>query len=248
MAPAFDQELRELAAEIPEMRARIGIPDQDVFGGSALSLRRAQLNLKSSLQKFREAFQFFVLGMRMLGTDIAYAGRLFGRAVLGNTLKPREVSVRRLPRPAATGSALACCAVLTRLLLPRPALVLRMRCSARTPFPLGCPRVASWGLTPRPPQALRRTIRDLFTIVPFTVIMIIPMTPVGHVFVFGLIQRYFPGFFPSQFNSRRQEMVKRYEELRLQLDQAQEATFQREARVDGSGLSCLPRVYIAQPP
>lgn len=29
----------------------------------------------------------------------------------------------------------------------------------------------------------------------------------GHVLIFGFIQRYFPGFFPSQFSSRRQELM-----------------------------------------
>ena len=78
------------------MRARLGIPDQDVFGGSGLSLRKAQLELKSSVTKLTDAINFFGLGIKMLGTDIGYAGSLFGRAALGNTLKPREVSVRPL--------------------------------------------------------------------------------------------------------------------------------------------------------
>ena len=45
--------------------------------------------------------------------------------------------------------------------------------------------------------------------VPFAIILIAPITPVGHVLVFGFLQRYFPGFFPSQFTSRRQaQMIK----------------------------------------
>jgi hypothetical protein len=43
----------------------------------------------------------------------------------------------------------------------------------------------------------------------------------GHVLVFGFIQRYFPGFFPTQFTSRRQEIMARYEELQRQLAVAQ---------------------------
>lgn len=35
--------------------------------------------------------------------------------------------------------------------------------------------------------------------------------------VFGFLQKYFPGFFPSQFSSRRQELFIRYEGLRAQL-------------------------------
>jgi hypothetical protein len=79
-------------------------------------------------------------------------------------------------------------------------------------------------------QALRRTVKDCFTFIPFTIILIIPLTPLGHVLVFGFIQRYFPNFFPSQFNARRQEMVKRYEELRQELIKAQEAADNDEVR------------------
>lgn len=81
-------------------------------------------------------------------------------------------------------------------------------------------------------QALRRTVKDCFTFIPFTIILIIPLTPLGHVLVFGFIQRYFPNFFPSQFNTRRQEMIKRYEELRQELIQAQEAAENTEVRSD----------------
>jgi hypothetical protein len=37
-------------------------------------------------------------------------------------------------------------------------------------------------------NAIRRTGKDLLTIIPFTIILIIPLTPVGHVFVFSFIQ------------------------------------------------------------
>ncbi len=63
--------------------------------------------------------------------------------------------------------------------------------------------------------ALRRTARDILTFIPFTIILIIPLTPLGHVLVFGFIQRYFPGFFPSQFTKQRQEIMMRYEELQV---------------------------------
>jgi hypothetical protein len=59
-------------------------------------------------------------------------------------------------------------------------------------------------LRPREVTALRRTARDLLSFIPFTIILIIPLSPVGHVLVFGFIQKYFPGFFPSQFSQRRQ--------------------------------------------
>lgn len=43
------------------------------------------------------------------------------------------------------------------------------------------------------------------------IILIIPLTPVGHVFVFGAIQRFYPDFFPSMFTERRQNLLQLYE-------------------------------------
>jgi len=60
---------------------------------------------------------------------------------------------------------------------------------------------------------LRRTGRDLLTLLPFTFILILPLTPVGHVLVFSFIQRYFPDFFPSTFSEKRQQRMKRYESI-----------------------------------
>ena len=46
--------------------------------------------------------------------------------------------------------------------------------------------------------------------VAFIIILLIPLSPVGHVFVFGAIQRFFPDFFPSCYTERRQNLVKLY--------------------------------------
>ena len=71
-------------------------------------------------------------------------------------------------------------------------------------------RAAQGGtLKPREVQALRRTVLDFLTFIPFAIILIIPLTPVGHVLIFGFIQKYFPGLYPSQFTQRRQEIMKR---------------------------------------
>ena len=77
------------------------------------------------------------------------------------------------------------------------------------PWPIPGIAWAGTSLKPREVMALRRTARDMLAFVPFTVILIAPITPVGHVLVFGFVQRYFPGFFPTQFSSRRQELVMR---------------------------------------
>lgn len=70
-------------------------------------------------------------------------------------------------------------------------------------------------LVPRDVRVLRRTLKDLSTTIPFVVILLIPLTPVGHVFVFGAIQRFFPDFFPSCYTERRQNLVKLYASAEL---------------------------------
>lgn len=71
--------------------------------------------------------------------------------------------------------------------------------------------VGGYTLRPREVRTLRRTLRDIVTFVPFVIILIIPLTPVGHVLVFGAIQRFFPDFFPSMFTERRQNLLELYE-------------------------------------
>ena len=77
-------------------------------------------------------------------------------------------------------------------------------------------------LNRREVTSIRRTSRDLLTFVPFIAILVTPLTPVGHVLVFSFLQRYFPGLFPSQFTDKRQQLMRKYEELREQLRQAEE--------------------------
>ena len=43
------------------------------------------------------------------------------------------------------------------------------------------------------------------------IILLIPLTPIGHVLVFGAIQRFFPDFFPSCFTEQRQNLLQLYE-------------------------------------
>ncbi|CAK0783736.1 hypothetical protein CVIRNUC_006935 [Coccomyxa viridis] len=158
-----EDELARLAVEIPDLRMRLGIGDARVFAGTGWTLVRAQATMGEGAGKIREGIGFFTRGVRLLGSDVSSAGRLFYRAGAGASLRPREV------------------------------------------------------------QALRRTARDLLTFIPFAIILIAPLTPVGHVLIFSFLQKYFPGFFPSQFTSRRQELMTRYEELKKQLAEAQEA-------------------------
>lgn len=58
---------------------------------------------------------------------------------------------------------------------------------------------------------LRRTFKDTITFIPVVIILLIPLSPIGHVLVFGAIQRVFPDFFPSCFTERRQNLLELYE-------------------------------------
>ena len=51
----------------------------------------------------------------------------------------------------------------------------------------------------------------MITFIPVVIILIIPLSPVGHVLVFGAIQRFFPDFFPSCFTEQRQNLLQLYE-------------------------------------
>ena len=66
-------------------------------------------------------------------------------------------------------------------------------------------------LKPREVRTLRRTVKDIVTFIPVIIILLIPLSPVGHVLVFGAIQRFFPDFFPSCFTEQRQNLLQLYE-------------------------------------
>jgi len=69
-------------------------------------------------------------------------------------------------------------------------------------------------LAAREMQICFRAVKDLLVLVPFLVILLIPLSPPGHVFVFSLMQKIFPDFFPSFFTERRQNIRKIYTEIR----------------------------------
>ena len=64
---------------------------------------------------------------------------------------------------------------------------------------------------------LRRTSKDVLVFIPIILLLIAPLTPVGHVAIFAFIQKYFPDIFPSQLSTRRQELMLRYDEIKRQL-------------------------------
>jgi hypothetical protein len=69
-------------------------------------------------------------------------------------------------------------------------------------------------LQPREVQACYRAIKDLLVLVPFLLILAIPMSPPGHFLVFSLILKVYPDFFPSPFTERRQNIMRIYDEIK----------------------------------
>jgi len=145
-----DEELGLIRSNIEELKTRLAIE-----GSLAAPIDYGTIGdvLRDYALKVKAGFDFYGGGTQMLGSDLQYTGRLFLKALKGQTLLPREAS------------------------------------------------------------SFRRTAKDLATLVPFTIILLTPITPVGHVLVFGSIQKFFPEFFPSFFTTKRQNLRRLYSDV-----------------------------------
>ena len=92
-------------------------------------------------------------------------------------------------------------------------------------------------LKAREVNTMRRTGKDVLTLIPFTIILIIPLTPVGHVLVFSFIQRFFPDFFPSCYMEKRLNLRRLYAEIekRSDADMLGEGPWNGMAKMGGGG-------------
>eukprot|EP00793_Prasinoderma_coloniale_P006506 PRCOL_00001336-RA len=175
----LDDEITQLAVELPSLRERLGLPKASMLYESAEDqMLRVRTLARRTVTGVEDAVDFYARGGRMLVEDLGYSARLVGRAVRGTTLRPREV------------------------------------------------------------LALRRTGTDLLALPVCTVILIIPLTPVGHVLVFSFIQKVFPGFFPSQFSEERQETYKRYEAAKNKVKSGASA---EETGAEGATMRAMAR-------
>jgi hypothetical protein len=66
-----------------------------VFGANPFSLTKLRLQARDGAGKVAEGVGFMTRGLRLLSSDVGNAGRLFSKAALGGTLKPREVRAAR---------------------------------------------------------------------------------------------------------------------------------------------------------
>ena len=56
----------------------------------------------------------------------------------------------------------------------------------------------------------KRTAVDVVMLIPYSIIMVVPLTPPGHVFAFSLLKRCFPAAVPSGFTEERQDIYDIY--------------------------------------
>ncbi|XP_018476676.1 uncharacterized protein LOC108847828 isoform X2 [Raphanus sativus] len=69
-------------------------------------------------------------------------------------------------------------------------------------------------LTEKEKKALRRTMTDLASVVPIGVLMLLPVTAVGHAAMLAAIQRYVPGLIPSTYGTERLNLLRQLEKVK----------------------------------
>mmetsp|Transcript_69461 Transcript_69461/g.165582 ORF Transcript_69461/g.165582 Transcript_69461/m.165582 type:complete len:577 (-) Transcript_69461:161-1891(-) len=69
-------------------------------------------------------------------------------------------------------------------------------------------------LQKREANVCRRAVKDLLVLVPFLVLLLIPLSPPGHMLVFSLILKVYPDFVPTPFTEHRQNVMRIYNEIK----------------------------------
>ncbi|KAJ7976167.1 LETM1-like protein [Quillaja saponaria] len=69
-------------------------------------------------------------------------------------------------------------------------------------------------LTEKEKKALRRTLIDLASVVPIGILMLLPVTAVGHAAMLAAIQRYVPALIPSTYAPERLALLRQLEKMK----------------------------------
>ncbi|CAO2162971.1 unnamed protein product [Urochloa humidicola] len=69
-------------------------------------------------------------------------------------------------------------------------------------------------LTQKEKQALQRTLTDLASVVPIGILMLLPVTAVGHAAMLAFIQRYVPSMIPSTYAPDRLDLLRQLEKVK----------------------------------
>lgn len=68
-------------------------------------------------------------------------------------------------------------------------------------------------LTDKEKKTLRRTLTDLASVIPIGILMLLPVTAVGHAAMLAAIKRYFPAMIPSAYARERLDLLRQLEKL-----------------------------------
>lgn len=69
-------------------------------------------------------------------------------------------------------------------------------------------------LTVKEKKALRRTLTDVASVIPIGVLMLLPVTAVGHAAMLAAIQRYVPSLIPSTYGPERLDLLRQLEKVK----------------------------------
>ncbi|KAH9714224.1 LETM1 domain-containing protein [Citrus sinensis] len=66
-------------------------------------------------------------------------------------------------------------------------------------------------ITERERRKIKRTVNDITTLIPITILMLLPVSAVGHAAMLAAIKRYMPSMIPSPYSTERLDVVKQLE-------------------------------------
>ncbi|KAL6141684.1 hypothetical protein ACLB2K_059972 [Fragaria x ananassa] len=94
-------------------------------------------------------------------------------------------------------------------------------------------------LTEKEKKVLQRTMTDVASVVPIGVLMLLPVTAVGHAAMLAAIQRYVPSLIPSTYGSERLDLLRKIQKMKMESseDNSNESTPGRHQWLQSCGAS-----------
>lgn len=69
-------------------------------------------------------------------------------------------------------------------------------------------------LTEKEKKTLRRTLTDMASVIPIGVLMLLPVTAVGHAAMLAAIKKYVPALIPSTYAPERLDIFRQLEKIK----------------------------------
>ncbi|XP_057790637.1 uncharacterized protein LOC131007750 isoform X2 [Salvia miltiorrhiza] len=69
-------------------------------------------------------------------------------------------------------------------------------------------------VTKRERRKIQRTTSDMFTLIPVAILMLLPVSAVGHAAMFAAIKKYMPNLIPSPYSDERLDLVKQLKRIK----------------------------------